>query len=90
MPGIWVSDPFNITGSIQPITPAWGAEGFDPFNPGGVASHHIAAGVVGIIAGLFHISVRPPKRLYDALSMGSIETVLSSSIKKKSSLYLKK
>jgi photosystem II CP47 chlorophyll apoprotein len=35
---------------------------------------------VGIIAGLFHLSVRPPERLYKALRMGNIETVLSSSI----------
>jgi photosystem II CP47 chlorophyll apoprotein len=35
---------------------------------------------VGIIAGLFHLTVRPPERLYKALRMGNIETVLSSSI----------
>ena len=54
--------------------------GFNPFNPGGVVAHHIAAGTVGIIAGLFHLTVRPPERLYKALRMGNIETVLSSSI----------
>lgn len=43
-------------------------------------AHHIAAGIVGIIAGLFHLTVRPPERLYRALRMGNIETVLSSSI----------
>jgi photosystem II CP47 chlorophyll apoprotein len=37
-PGIWVSDPYGITGSVQPVSPAWGADGFDPYNPGGVAS----------------------------------------------------
>ena len=58
----------------------WGAEGFDPFVPGGIASHHIAAGTLGILAGLFHLSVRPPQRLYKGLRMGNIETVLSSSI----------
>nr|AYC63769.1 photosystem II CP47 chlorophyll apoprotein [Dichotomosiphon tuberosus] len=79
-PGIWVSDPFGITGSIQTIEPSWGPDGFDPFNPGGIASHHIAAGILGILAGLFHLCVRPPQRLYNALSMGNIETVLSSSI----------
>ncbi|MFN5864214.1 MAG: photosystem II chlorophyll-binding protein CP47, partial [Pseudanabaena sp.] len=47
---------------------------------GGIAAHHIAAGIVGIIAGLFHLTVRPPERLYKALRMGNIETVLSSSI----------
>ena len=43
-------------------------------------AHHIAAGIVGVIAGLFHLTVRPPQRLYKALRMGNIETVLSSSI----------
>jgi photosystem II CP47 chlorophyll apoprotein len=31
-------------------------------------------------AGVFHLTVRPPQRLYRALRMGNIETVLSSSI----------
>nr|YP_010570889.1 photosystem II CP47 chlorophyll apoprotein [Impatiens platysepala]UZG90751.1 photosystem II CP47 chlorophyll apoprotein [Impatiens platysepala]WCD67073.1 PsbB [Impatiens sp. 7ak]WDE21182.1 photosystem II CP47 chlorophyll apoprotein [Impatiens huangyanensis] len=79
-PGIWVSDPYGLTGKVQPVSPAWGVEGFDPFVAGGIASHHIAAGTLGILAGLFHLSVRPPQRLYKGLRMGNIETVLSSSI----------
>lgn len=79
-PGMWVSDPYGLTGHVQPVAPAWGPEGFDPFNPGGIVAHHIAAGIVGVIAGLFHLTVRPPERLYRALRMGNIETVLSSSI----------
>uniref|UniRef100_A0A452YMD6 Photosystem II CP47 chlorophyll apoprotein n=1 Tax=Aegilops tauschii subsp. strangulata TaxID=200361 RepID=A0A452YMD6_AEGTS len=34
-PGIWVSDPYGLTGKVQAVNPAWGAEGFDPFVPGG-------------------------------------------------------
>jgi photosystem II CP47 chlorophyll apoprotein len=79
-PGMWVSDPYGVTGHIQPVAPEWGPAGFNPFNPGGIVAHHIAAGIVGIIAGLFHLTVRPPERLYKALRMGNIETVLSSSI----------
>ncbi|WP_088240754.1 photosystem II chlorophyll-binding protein CP47 [Calothrix rhizosoleniae] len=79
-PGMWVSDAYGLTGHMQPVAPEWGPAGFDPFNPGGIVAHHIAAGVVGIIAGLFHLTVRPPERLYKALKMGNIETVLSSSI----------
>ncbi len=79
-PGMWVSDPYGITGHVQAVAPEWGPEGFNPFNPGGIVAHHIAAGIVGIIAGLFHLTVRPPERLYRALRMGNIETVLSSSI----------
>lgn len=79
-PGMWVSDPYGVTGHVQAVAPEWGPDGFNPFNPGGIVAHHIAAGIVGIIAGLFHLTVRPPERLYKALRMGNIETVLSSSI----------
>lgn len=37
-PGIWVSDPYGLTGRVQAVNPAWGVEGFDPFVPGGIAS----------------------------------------------------
>ena len=79
-PGMWVSDPYGLTGHVQPVAPDWGANGFNPFSPGGIVAHHIAAGIIGIIAGIFHLVVRPPQRLYKALRMGNIETVLSSSI----------
>jgi len=79
-PGIWISDAYGITGKLQPVAPSWGADGFNPFNPGGIAAHHIAAGIFGIFAGIFHLTVRPPQTLYRALRMGNIETVLSSSI----------
>ena len=79
-PGIWVSDAYGITGKVQPVAPSWGADGFNPFNSGGIAAHHIAAGIFGIFAGVFHLTVRPPQRLYRGLRMGNIETVLSSSI----------
>ena len=60
-PGIWVSDPYGLIGRVQAVNPAWGVEGFDPFVPGGIASHHIAASTLGILAGLFHLSVCPPQ-----------------------------
>ena len=78
--GIWVFDPYGLTRKVQSVSPAWGVEGFDPFFLGGIASHHIAAGTLGILAGLFHLSVRPPQLLYEGLRMSNIETVLSSSI----------
>ena len=79
-PGIWVSDPYGLSGTIQAVTPTWGPEGFDPYNASGIATHHIAAGTLGVIAGLFHSNVRPPQRLFRLLKMGNLETVLSSSI----------
>jgi len=53
---------------------------FWSFCSGGITSHHIAARTLGILAGLFYLSVRPPQRLYKGLCMGNIEIVLSSSI----------
>nr|QGU93314.1 photosystem II CP47 chlorophyll apoprotein [Selaginella stauntoniana] len=79
-PGTWVSDPYGLTGRVEPVAPAWGAAGFDPFVPGGIASHHIAAGISGILAGSSHPSVRPPQRSHKSLRMGNVETVSSSSI----------
>ncbi|AFY86571.1 MULTISPECIES: photosystem II chlorophyll-binding protein CP47 [Chroococcidiopsis] len=79
-PGMWVSDPYGLTGHVQGVAPVWGAEGFNPYNPGGVVAHHIAAGIVGIIGGLFHIVTRPPEVLYKALRMGNIEGALASGL----------
>ncbi|KAK9001602.1 hypothetical protein V6N11_083382 [Hibiscus sabdariffa] len=55
-PGIWVSDPYGLTGKVQPVNLAWDVEGFDPFVSGGIASHHIAARTLDILADLFHLS----------------------------------
>ncbi|MBA0570746.1 hypothetical protein Golob_004360, partial [Gossypium lobatum] len=79
-PGIWLSVPYGLTSKVQPVNPAWGVEGFDPFVLGGITSHHIAAGTLGILAGLFHLSVCPPQRLCKGLHIRNIETFLSSSI----------
>jgi photosystem II CP47 chlorophyll apoprotein len=61
---------WHVTGHVQGVAPEWGPAGFNPFNPGGIVAHHIAAGIVGIIAGLFHLTVRPPQRLYKASADG--------------------
>ncbi|KAI5005807.1 hypothetical protein ZWY2020_033050 [Hordeum vulgare] len=44
-PVIWVSIPYGLTRRVQAVNPTWGAQGFDPFVPRGIASHHIAADV---------------------------------------------
>jgi len=79
-PGIWVSDTFGISGDIQKVSPVWGRSGFRPLRAGGIASHHIAAGLFGLMGSLFHLRIRPPRFLYSTLRMGNIETALSSSI----------
>ena len=78
--GIWVSDPYGLTGHVEPVAPSWGVEGFNPFNPGGIVANHIAAGLMGIIGGIFHITNRPGERLYRALKLGSLEGVLASAL----------
>merc|ERR1712154_424930 len=55
--------------------------GFGAFHVTGIFGPGIwVSGAFGILAGIFHLTVRPPQRLYRALRMGNIETVLSSSI----------
>ena len=71
--GIWVSDPYGLTGHVEKVAPVWGAEGFNPFNAGGIVANHIGAGLLGIIGGIFHITNRPGERLYRALKLGSLE-----------------
>ncbi|PHT25153.1 Photosystem II CP47 reaction center protein [Capsicum baccatum] len=71
-PRIWVSDLYGLMGKVQLVNPAWGMEGFDPFVPGEIVSHHIAAGTLGILADLFHLSVCTPQSLYKGLRYGSI------------------
>ncbi|CAL8152934.1 unnamed protein product [Prunus armeniaca] len=36
--------PYELTRRLQSVNPAWGVDRFDPFVPGGIASHHIAIG----------------------------------------------
>lgn len=45
------SDAYAITDTVQSVAPAWAPDGFNAFNPNGVASRHIAVGTVGILAG---------------------------------------
>ena len=42
--------------------------------------HLTLAGLLGVFAGIFHLSCRPSFALYILLRMGNIETVLASSI----------
>ncbi|KAF0936104.1 hypothetical protein E2562_038738, partial [Oryza meyeriana var. granulata] len=62
-PGIWVSDPYGLTGKVQAVNLAWAAEGFGPFVPGGIASHHIAAAL--LVAGtMWYGSATTPIELF--------------------------
>ncbi|CAH1436851.1 unnamed protein product [Lactuca virosa] len=46
-PGIWVSDPYGLTGKVQAVNPSWGVEGFDPLQalePAWITSRQIESG----------------------------------------------
>ncbi len=51
-----MSDVYGLAGQPLPVRYDWGPSGFDAFNPKGIASHHLAAGLVGIIGGSFHLT----------------------------------
>lgn len=70
---------YGLTGGVSQVAPVWDVSGFDAFNPGGITAHHIAAGLVGFLAGIFHLSSRPSFALYFILRVGNVETVLASS-----------
>lgn len=79
-PGFWTSDSFGVVGSVRYVKPVYSIIGLTPFCYGAVPSNHIAAGVSGLLAGLWHISTRPSFRLFSLLAMSNIESVLSSSL----------
>jgi len=69
--GLWSGDvgsrPYGSNGH-RGVAPSWGAEGFNPFNPGGFVPTHCGGGV-GIIAA-FHIT--PSRSGCTSLRMGNI------------------
>jgi len=79
-PGMWTSDSKGIVGSIRFVKPVYSVIGLSTFCYGVLSSHHIVAGLQGILIGLWHISSRPGALLYKLSRMGNLESVLSSSI----------
>jgi photosystem II CP47 chlorophyll apoprotein len=79
-PGMWLSDDYGLTGHIEGVLAAWGGDGFDPYAAGGIASHHMGAGTLGVVASYFHITNDAPLWLYKTLRMRNIESVLANSI----------
>ncbi|MBA0619785.1 hypothetical protein Godav_005592, partial [Gossypium davidsonii] len=39
-PEIWLSNPYGLTGKVQPVNPVWGVEGFNPFVLAGPPADH--------------------------------------------------
>jgi photosystem II CP47 chlorophyll apoprotein len=74
------SDAFGLAGQPAPVRYEWGPSAFDAFNPKGLASHHLAAGLLGTLGGAFHLTCRPSLAIYTLLRVGNLETVLASSV----------
>ena len=79
-PGMWTSDSLNLVGSIRFVKATFNLQAHTRLAYGVISSHHIIAGLLGISIGLWHITSRPASFLYNLLSMGKLESILSSSI----------
>ena len=58
------SDSFGIVGSIRCVKPAFNLIGLAAFCYGVISAHHISAGLLGMMAGIWHISSRPGVLFY--------------------------
>jgi photosystem II CP47 chlorophyll apoprotein len=79
-PGMWTSDSYGLLGDARSIKPVYSIGSLVTGSYGVVASNHIAAGALGFIISVWHIASRPQPSLYNIISMGNLEGVLSSSI----------
>jgi photosystem II CP47 chlorophyll apoprotein len=79
-PGLWSSDSFGLLGSLRGSKPQFSWIGLTSYCYGVISSHHITAGLLGLILGVWHLSNRPAPLLYQLLVFGNIEGVLSSSL----------
>ena len=78
--GMWTSDVFGLSGSVRSIKPLYSVLSLVPSSYGCIPANHIVAGYLGIVASLWHITMRPSPTVFKILGMGNIEFVLSSSI----------
>lgn len=79
-PGFWTTDSFGLIGEIRGIKPSFLLKALSISSFGGLAAHHISSGLLGSIAGFWHISARPGITLSSLLNTLNIESALSSSL----------
>ena len=51
-----MSDAFGLAGQPTALSYEWGPSAFDAFNPKGLGSHHLSAGLLGVLGGVFHLT----------------------------------
>jgi len=64
-------------GNVQPVIFLLGAEGFDSFNPGGIASHHIACRYLRYYCRIVPLKCFVRLNAFTKVYVWEIETVLS-------------
>ena len=69
-----------LVGSIRFVKASFNLLAYARLAYGVISSHHIISGLLGTSIGLWHITLRPLAYLYNLLSMGKVESILSSSI----------
>ena len=77
---MWTSDSKGILGSIRYVKPFYGIPAAISFCYSLIPAHHIIAGCLGILIGLWHLKSSPIYSIYILASMSNIESVLSTSI----------
>ena len=79
-PGMWTSDAKGLVGSIRLVKPSYSLTSLSLSSYGCVVSHHIVSSFLGVILGIWHISSRPVPFLFYLNQVGSIESVLATSL----------
>jgi len=77
---MWTSDSFGLVGSIRLVKPVYSLFSITPASYGVISSHHSIAGLLGIVAALWHIQTRPIPLISSAPSFNSLEQVLASNL----------
>jgi photosystem II CP47 chlorophyll apoprotein len=79
-PGFWTTDSFGSFGFVRPLQPSFELLSSSFLQYGVLAGHHILAGFVLLIAGIWHSTSFAGPKLFLGLKFGNIEGILSSSI----------
>ena len=79
-PGFWTTDAFGLVGQVRGIKPSFALTALSTYSFGSLATHHLAAGCLGCIAGFWHMRSRPGPSLAALFSVSTIESALASSL----------
>lgn len=78
--GLWTSDAYGLVGVIRPTKPMHSMLDLATPSFASIPANHLAAGYIGTVVGIWHISTRPLNSIHSLLGLGNLESVLASSI----------